>query len=832
MDRVVSKSRKPGWVVFAAFALLSGAVIDHRAFSQSAQSDNQAGKSNQNEGAARPKGSESAQPPNEGQDKRKVAEPDDSELPNKGQDKPKVPDDSESPNEDQDKPKVAEPDDSESAQTSDADLIEQPSGVSAPPPAPTSSLLSQLGSGSLLSKVESITPERAAEREAEIGGSAAANVVSGAQVTVLGTTDTGDLLTSSVFNTGVFSRQVSPVITNTRVRGYRYSQIRTTMDGTAWFPVRPDADTPLSRFDSNIVEDVAIIRGPYNVRLGPGFSFIDVSLRKTPRYDGGVQLFGVSKATWDTNGQQWYGRQSFKGGDGNYGFHVGYGHRGGSDYDAGDGLPLSTGYESRDWNFEWGYDVDDNSTIEFTYLRTEMTDVDTPGQVNDFRFLLSNGFSLRYVDEDHDWCDRFSLTGWYNDSRFAGTLDNKTVNPADPDFFFPPASPTFPDRFARVTTSGNSLSTGFRSMMSWGEADRGILTLGTDLTVMRQEYLEKREANGVIDFGVPSSQQTDPGIFVDARRDVTDELTVKAGGRVDFFGSNSKPVANVEARSLALNFGVPLKRNYLLGAGHLSADYQVNDGLTFSGGVGYGERAPNPTDLYGDLPHLSIMQEGAFFVPHGEVLLKKERALQADLGLTIDCDDFQGGASVFYSEVGDFITYDAPHLPPPSGPHEQHAIGVNRDARFAGGEVYGDLQLTEPLSVFGALSYVNGKDVDLDEPMWGVAPLDTRLGVRLVDSACQRWGIEYIARIVAAQNRLSSVGFIGELPTPSFNTHDIRGYFKINESATLVAGVENIGDVFYQEHLDTRLDLQLGANAGRGIVRRGRSVYIAFQAEY
>ena len=33
------------------------------------------------------------------------------------------------------------------------------------------------------------------------------------------------------------------------------------------------------------LDDVAIIRGPYNVRLGPGFSFIDVSLRDTPRHD-------------------------------------------------------------------------------------------------------------------------------------------------------------------------------------------------------------------------------------------------------------------------------------------------------------------------------------------------------------------------------------------------------------------------------------------------------------------------------------------------------------------------------------------------------------------
>lgn len=63
-----------------------------------------------------------------------------------------------------------------------SELIEQPTTVATPPPALLSSLLSQL---------ESISPERAEG----LGGGTGANVVSGAQSTVLGATDIGDLLT-------------------------------------------------------------------------------------------------------------------------------------------------------------------------------------------------------------------------------------------------------------------------------------------------------------------------------------------------------------------------------------------------------------------------------------------------------------------------------------------------------------------------------------------------------------------------------------------------------------------------------------------------------------
>lgn len=702
-------------------------------------------------------------------------------------------------------------------------LIEQPTGVAPAPPAPMSSLLSRL---------EALS----SERQADLGGGTGANIVSGTEATVLGTTDAGDLLTSSVFNTGVYSRQLSPVMTDTRVRGYRYAQIRSSLDGTPWFAVRPDLDTPLSRFDSNVVKDILIIRGPYNVRLGPGFAFIDVALRDTPRSRYGSSLGGLTTFSWDTNGKQWSGRQSFFGGGAESGWRIGYGHRGGSDYTAGDGDPLASSYNVRDWDFAYGFDLTDDSSLEFTYIRTDMTGVDLPGQVNDLSVLTSDGFNLRYVLEDQCYFDRLTVNGWYNVSEFDGMVANKTSDaPANPDLFFPPPNPIFTDQFERVTTFGDTSSAGLRTAMSWGDVEYTSITTGADMTFLRQTYLEQREDNGVVDFGVPNARQNDAGIFADGTHAVTDRLTLKAGGRIDFVHSDAEPTSTVDGRVLALQTSIDSQQSFNLGAAYLSADYELNYPLKLNGGIGYAERAPSPTDLYADLPHLSIMQEGAFFIPHGNLLLAKEKALQVDLGLTMQYDYFRGGISAFYSEVDDFITYDVPHLPPPSGPHEFHAIGVNHDARIAGGEFYGEVDISEPLTAFATLSYVQGKDLFLDEPLWGIAPLDTSVGLRLQDTCCEtpHWGVEYILRIVDHQDRLSSVGFAGEQRTAGFNTHDIRGYYLVNDNVSFIAGVENIGDAFYREHLDTRLDLTNGiANPGRGVVRRGVSFYFALQAEY
>jgi iron complex outermembrane recepter protein len=137
--------------------------------------------------------------------------------------------------------------------------------------------------------------------------------------------------------------------------------------------------------------------------------------------------------------------------------------------------------------------------------------------------------------------------------------------------------------------------------------------------------------------------------------------------------------------------------------------------------------------------------------------LRKERATQADLGLTANYADVRSGVTAFYAEIDDFITYDAPHLL--FGPHLQHAIGVNHDVRMAGGEFYSELDLTNMWTAFGTLSYVQATDRDLDEPLWGIAPLDTRMGLRVLDPVNQRWGSEYILRLVDSQNRVTDTGF-------------------------------------------------------------------------
>ena len=132
--------------------------------------------------------------------------------------------------------------------------------------------------------------------------------------------------------------------------------------------------------------------------------------------------------------------------------------------------------------------------------------------------------------------------------------------------------------------------------------------------------------------------------------------------------------------------------------------------------------------------------------------------------------------SGFYAQIHNYITFESSN--------QVILDGVNfvntRYARLQGGEAYAELDVTDWLTPFGTLNYVEGRDqtkgshfdpafvqpvpFGTQEPLPGIPPLETRLGFRLHDpSRQQNWAIEFTARIVNPQNRIANS--LDEFPT-------------------------------------------------------------------
>lgn len=711
-----------------------------------------------------------------------------------------------------------------------------------------------------------------------IGGT---GTTAGASAATSNATDLGSLLQRSNDAQGVEVQQRNAVSIDPRIRGYRTGQYYTTADGGAFLPARLDLDSPISRFDPGSIRDVRVIRGPYTSLLGPGFAFLDIALQDTPRARNGEGLTygGRSSLGYQTNGAQWNGLQAVQVGGEDWGFRGTYNLLQGNDYRDGDGNRIPASYLSHNINYGLGFDLTERSRLEFKGLRVHQSNLEFPGLYFDIRNMDTEAYSVRYSVLDLGVFDNVTLDMWYNTTVGEGDTRNFAKQSFVQSLLalsFSPGginNPIYgPDNFLdRSTTRFGQRSIGYRLAGAWGNmVDEWSITAGTDLNVFGQGLVENIQIqqvggqslagpNGALPLdlvqtqGIPNSQSVDPGLFFESFLPIDKRMRLRTGSRIDFVRTSSNPrriSGNIDLfGSPELTTPVPqffdttqsfdpilystfpgtppgnqnLTRTFTLFSGFATAEYLVDENTTAFINYGYAERAPTLTELYAAGPFIGVLQQGTSRLI-GDPNLSKERLHQIDAGLRLDYDWVEMGMTGFYALIQDYITYDANKL---SDAGLTQVVYTNTDlATLAGTEMFVVAHVTEWLSPFATLSYVQGIDhthadnrrpsnlassrrdnpqtrefARQTEGLPQIPPMESRLGFR-IHQACKtpRWQVEFMARVVDGQNNVAQS--LNELTTPGFTTYNIRGFWQVNEGWLLTAGVENIGDLLYREHLD------------------------------
>lgn len=696
----------------------------------------------------------------------------------------------------------------------------------------------------------------------------AADRILGIESKARSTTDVGSLLGKSSRSKGVVAQKRSPIITDPRIRGSRVGQLAAS--GSHWLPARIDLDTVLSKIDSNLISSVDVVKGPYAVEYGPGTSFISFDLATSPRSDDGPVLGGSSSMEYRTNGEQWYGRQTVTYADEKWGARVGYGHRTGSDYEAGNGVRVPSSYKSRDLDLAVGFDIAPGQSLELFYLHQDQTDVELAGQAFDIDSLTTDAFESTWINENVDWADRLEVEGWYNQSDLGGSAQRLSKRQTFP----------FLDviRFVGVTDI-RSVSTGARAAATWEHDDLRSTRAGIDIRVIRQELDEI--ASGQFGFTIfnnanspiPRSSSVNPGLFIEHRLQAENGTNFTVGARADIVASEI-----LDPRSSLQNVGtggIPLSailgsddfdQSFGLWSTFVTAEHSIDQNWSFNGGVGYGMRPPSLTELYVAESFMFLLQSGLNTVT-GDPRLSEERQLQIDAGLEYSDERFSASGSLFHAWVNDRITFEnlSVRRGPPFGQVEQTNLKyVNTElATLFGFEADAEWRLSDSVELFGQVSYVEGTDQTRngdfatlqaqalpltpsqqvagqprgafsgiaggdEEPLPGIAPLQSRLGVRLLgdigDIGDSPFSVEVAARIVDNQNRVASS--LLESRTPSFTVWDTRGVLQMTDSISVFAGVENFTDKHYREHFDFR------SQGGQSVRQPGVNFYFGSQVVY
>ncbi len=120
----------------------------------------------------------------------------------------------------------------------------------------------------------------------------------------------------------------------------------------------------------------------------------------------------------------------------------------------------------------------------------------------------------------------------------------------------------------------------------------------------------------------------------------------------------------------------------------------------------------------------------------------------------------------------------------------------NVDARFYGFDVDWSYQISELWSADGVVNYVRGERDDVNDDLYRVPPLNAFIALSYSRS---RWGLTAESYLYADQDDVSEIN--QELTSDEYAVFNLKGYWKVNGSVRFAAGVDNLADNDYSDHL-------------------------------
>lgn len=363
----------------------------------------------------------------------------------------------------------------------------------------------------------------------------------------------------------------------------------------------------------------------------------------------------------------------------------------------------------------------------------------------------------------------------------------------------------------------------------------------------QDDVKSKNPQNGTKD---PDVEWTNPALFALSEFQVTDNLRIDAGVRLDRFTLESESPAFDQLDSTiqdAITSGSFSMANLELDetdtamTGGLGMVYSVTDQINVVSNVGYAFRAPNKNDMldFGQFTY-------GFKVPSTE--LDPEKSYTCELGMKTSSEDLSSGVTGFYTVIDDAIvseqgTFAGSDYVDVNGngvmdSDEQVYVKKNSSSHILayGVEVESNWYLPQKwtesifeeneVSTYGNFTWVYGEDKGSNEPLSRAFPANALVGLKIENNrnpaerewwaGVEAWMVRDFDRIpssrVASDSAFkadpqdSSSGLLrSDGSVPGFTLYNLRGGVKLMDNVTLTMAVENFTDKKYRIK-DSRID--------------------------
>ncbi|MEM6363561.1 MAG: TonB-dependent receptor, partial [Planctomycetota bacterium] len=477
----------------------------------------------------------------------------------------------------------------------------------------------------------------------------------------------------------VKTQRRSPIAMDPRIRVYRGNQIYTMMDGAYLTPVRSDLDALLTKVDQSLIGATQIISGPYGLRFGSGFAFLNVDSIPTPRYENGCENHVRLGTHVRTNGGQTYNTATVYGGGEEGGYYVNVGYRKGDDYESGDGTEIPSSYGAFNLFSAYGRDLGEFTRMETKFSLLDQGQTEYAAQFFDVDQLSYYGITHSFIHANTETGFGWRLDGWFSDTDFQGDTDLAGKRRDDfavlqrVESALSDASPNpgliLPGARFNGDVAGGLTTTGFRGGLTSDPGTRLKWGAGADFRYVSQEIDEAYDIsefgftapNDTFGTGLPTAEIFDPGLYVEATLELHPFWTAATGVRTAFAstqtdGSQLGPESNFT--DIAGDINRELEQSDTLLSAYITNDIDLTRHWSTRIGVGYAERLPDLTDRYSDGLFLAIIQSG-FSRVIGNPELDKERNVQMDVRFDGKYDNARGSVNFFHAWIEDYNTYVA-----------------------------------------------------------------------------------------------------------------------------------------------------------------------------
>jgi len=570
-------------------------------------------------------------------------------------------------------------------------------------------------------------------------------------------------------------------------------------------------DNPLSYVAPETYDVLAVIKGPQTVLWGPGASAGTVRFerRTAPFETAGARLYGSALGgSWGRNDQV---------ADIALGAPAGHlrlvaNRSEQDDYDDGDGRTVPSRWKKWNADVEAGWTPGADTRVIATF-GTGDGEARYAGRGMDGTRFKRESAGLRVEKTGFGGAlARIDASVFYNDADHV--MDNFRLREPDPQG---PMPMPMEARLDRRTTGGRAAAT-----WQFGAWD---LVTGLDQQASRHRNHEAAHAMDTHAGAtwVPDARFTTTGAFAEATWKARPRDRLVAGARADR--------ARVEDRRATTDGMMPMPnptagatRRETLGAGFVRYEHDLAaTPATVYAGLGRTERLPDYWELFSP-------DHGPMGAANAFAAIRPEITTQLDVGAQYQGAVLRAWASLYAARIDDYILfrYGSGGM---MGPSSQ---ALNVDARTRGGELGLQWRFAPRWTTEATVAYAWGENRSDDRALPQMPPLEARMNLTY---ARTDWSLGALWRLVARQGRIAvdEGNVVGRDlgPSAGFGTFSLNAGYRFGKTLQLTAGIDNLFDRTYAEHLNLAGNAAFGYPADPVRIHEpGRLVWMKLALDY